>query len=710
LFKSNCTQGRVASAAIDEKRDCTMIELSSLRRFAPPGGHRLIRVANAAARWILLGLAAFAYTRPVHAAEVAGTNPDFASLSIEELMRIPVTSFSKHEERFSEVPGALYVITQDDIRRSGALSIPEALRMAPGVQVARVDAHTWAVSARGFNDVFANKLLVLQDGRSIYTPLFSGVFWDVQDTIMEDIDRIEVIRGPGGTLWGANAVNGVINIITRKAADTQGVLISAGGGSEELGFGGVRYGDKINDQTHFRIYAKYFNRDASVLPTGEDADDRWQMGRGGFRLDWDASDRNLLTVQGDVYAGWLDQTFTTLAPVFPYPTNTVADTVDVNGGNLLGRWTHTISDDSSWSLQAYYDRTYRDAVIFHEGRDTLDVDFQHRFRFGARNHIIWGLGYRYTHDRTADKFDVSMHPRERGSQLFGGFVQDEMAVIPERLTLTLGTKLEHNDFSGFEIQPSGRLMWTPSPEHTIWAAVSRAVRSPARTDHDIQLNQKPTVPGPFVSSILGNDNFDSETLIAYELGYRVQVHKRLSLDLALFYNQYDDVRGLRIGGLTNNPPPATIALLLDNMLKGESYGGEIAGNFQLTDWWRWRASYSYLDLQLHAKAASVDPNTEHFIEGTSPHHQFSIASGIDFPAHLGLDWTVRYVDTLPAVNVPSYVTLDVRLSWRPRPNLELAVAGLNLLDNQHPEFRPTSIRTQATEVQRSVYGKVTWRF
>jgi iron complex outermembrane receptor protein len=688
-----------------------MSKLSSLHQFVPADTKRPMTAGKKLPELLtLLSLAGFAYAGPMHTAEVAGATPDFASLSIEELMRIPVTSFSKREEKLSEVPGALYVITQDDIRRSGALSIPEALRMVPGVQVARVDAHTWAVSARGFNDVFVNKLLVLQDGRSIYTPLFSGVFWDVQDTILEDIDRIEVIRGPGATLWGANAVNGVINIITKKARDTQGVLISGGGGSEELGFGGVRYGDKINDQTHFRIYAKYFNRDASVLPTGEDADDRWHMGRGGFRLDWDASDRNLLTLQGDIYAGWLDQTFTTLSPVFPYPTNTVADTVDVNGGNLLGRWTHTISEDSSWSLQAYYDRTYRDAVIFGEGRDTLDTDFQHRFRLGARNDVIWGLGYRYTYDRTRDNFNVSMHPRVRGSQLFGAFLQDEIALLPRRLTLTLGTKLEHNDFTGFEVQPSGRLMWTPNAEHTIWAAVSRAVRSPARTDHDIQLNQKPLVPGPFVTSILGNDNFDSETLIAYELGYRVQVHKRASLDLALFYNDYDDVRGIRNAGLTNNPPPATVALLLDNMLKGESYGGEIAGNFQLTDWWRWRASYSYLDLRMHTKATPSDQNTEHFIEGASPHHQFSIASGIDFPANFGLDWAVRYVDTLPAVGIPSYVTLDVRLSWRPRPNLELAVAGLNLLDNQHAEFRPTSIRTQRTEVERSVYGKVTWRF
>jgi iron complex outermembrane receptor protein len=634
--------------------------------------------------------------------------PDFGSMSIEDLMKIPVTSFSKREEQLSGVPGALHVITQDDIRRSGAPNIAEALRMAPGVQVARVDSHTWAISARGFNDVFANKLLVLQDGRSIYTPLFSGVFWDVQDTMMEDIERIEVIRGPGATLWGANAVNGVINIISKSARDTQGLLVSGGGGTEELGFGGLRYGGKVNENAHFRVYAKYFNRDASALPDGQDADDRWHQGRGGFRFDWDASEQNLLTFQGDVYAGWADQTFTRTSPMFPYPTNDVADTYDVNGGNFLARWTHTVSEDSSLALQAYYDRTYRDAVIFRETRNTVDVDFQHRFPLLSWNDVIWGFEYRWTQDevRDSDNFDVAMDPPERDTHLFSAFVQDEIAIIPDRLSLTLGSKFEHNDFTDFEYQPSGRLTWTPHSRHTVWAAVSRAVRTPARADHDVILNQH-TMPGLF-TSLRGQDGFESETLMAYEAGYRVQLHKRASLDLAAFYNEYEDIRGLRLVML---PPPAVV-MHLDNVLEGESYGAEIAGNFQLSDWFRCRASYSYLQLQMHPKPGTTGDaaNGEQSIEGSSPHHQFSIASSIDLPAGFGIDWTVRYVDELPALAVESYVGLDIRLSWRPTANLELSVVGLNLLDNQHPEFAPTYIRTQRTEVERSVYGKITWRF
>ena len=669
------------------------------------GEHSRCRAIAAA---IITAFATFA-----HAAESPSTALDVANLSIEELRNLPVTTFSKREEKLSEVPGALYVITQDEIRRSGALTIPEALRMAPGLQVAQVDAHTWAISARGFNEVFANKLLVLQDGRSIYTPLFSGVFWDVQDTMLEDIDRIEVIRGPGATLWGANAVNGVINIITKRARETQGFLLSGGAGTEETGFGGLRYGGRINDEAHFRVYGKYFDRGDSAFPDGDDARDGWRMARGGFRVDWEPSDQNILTFQGDIYGGRIEQIYTRVSPSPPYPTNDVPDRFDVNGGNLLGRWTHTISEESTLALQAYYDRTLRDIVIFREVRDTLDADFQHRFQLGARHDLIWGGGYRWTHDdvRETDNFDVSLNPSERGVQLFSAFAQDEIALVHDRLSLTLGSKFEHNDFTGFEWQPGARLLWTPGDKHTLWGAVSRAVRTPSRTDHDVRLNQHPVFGGgSLITSIRGYDGFESETLIAYELGYRVQPHRRVSLDFAAFYNDYDELRGVRSEGVQLSPSPPHVALLLDNVLEGETYGGEIAARFEVADWWRWRAAYSYLQMQMHPKTAPADSGTERDTEGNSPHHQFSVASGFDLPFRVGLDATVRYVDELPALDIDSYVALDLRLSWRPVKNLEVALVGLNLLDDRHPEFRPMSIRTQQTEVQRSFYGKVTWRF
>jgi iron complex outermembrane receptor protein len=662
--------------------------------------------------------------------KVSSADPDFASLSLEELMNYPVTSVSKKEEKLSEAAAAIHVITQEDIRRSGATTIPDALRMVPGMQVAQVDAHGWAISARGFNDVFANKLLVLQDGRSIYTPLFSGVFWDMQDTLLEDIERIEVIRGPGATLWGANAVNGVINIITKKAKDTQGFLVTGGAGTEERGFGAIRYGAKLSDNAHFRIYGKYFSRDDSVLPSGADANDAWQMGRGGFRLDWEPPN-NLLTLQGEVYGGALNETFTRLSPAPPFAPTEVADTFNTFGANLLGRWTHIFSADSSMSLQSYYDRTLRDTIIFKEDRDTFDIDFQHRFPLGARQDVVWGLGYRVTSDkvRESDNFDVSLDPPDRTTHLFSAFVQDEIALIAEKLNLTLGSKFEHNDFTGFEFQPSGRLVWTPHERHTFWGAISRAVRTPSRAEDDIRLNQPPVFPAntffpgspAAVTSIFGNRDFDSEKLIAYEFGYRLQPHKRLSVDLAAFYNEYDALRSLEPGVPLfrfapfppfNHPgvPPPHIAFQVDNKMSGETYGVEIAPSWQMMDWWLWRISYSYLEMDLHTDAGSGDTTTAQGTEGSNPHHQFSLSASIDFPSDVTLDCAVRYVDQLPARLIDSYVVLDIRLAWRPIKNLELSIVGQNLLDDRHPEFNPSFIPGPATEVQHSVYGKVTWRF
>jgi len=645
------------------------------------------------------------------------TSPDLTELPIETLLGIEVTSVARHSEKLSQSPAAISVITEDDIRRSGALSIPEALRLVPGMEAARLDSSQWAVSARGFNDVFANKLLVLQDGRSIYTPLFSGVFWDVQGTMLEDLDRIEVIRGPGATLWGANAVNGVINIMTRSAKETQGTLVTAGGGTEERGFGGVRYGGKFSDNAYFRVYGTYLNRDDSVLPNGASANDAWQLGRWGFRVDWDVSDQNLLTVQGDAYRGDVHQVFGTFDP--GNPTNffrTVHDDFDVTGGNLLGRWSHTISANSDLQVQAYYDRTERDTVIFKEKRDTFDMDAQHRFLIGERNDIVWGAGYRVTSDKVRNSPTISLNPDHRTLNLFSAFVQDEIMLLPERLRLTLGSKFEDNDFTGFEVQPSGRLLWTPRERQTFWASISRAVRTPSRAEDDVILNQ--VVPagtlGPgspaFVTTIYGNRNFVSEELLAYEIGYRFQPHRTLSLDLALFYNDYDRLRSQEPGPSPTQPQVLpTFPLHLENNLYGETYGIEAAVTWEIARWWRLQPAYTFLDMQLHRRPGSGDTSSEQD-EGKSPRHQFMLRSSMDLPHNLSLDGTLRYVDSLPALHISSYVSLDVRLGWRPVKNLELALVGQNLLHEQHAEFNPSFIATQRAEIERGVYGKITWRF
>jgi iron complex outermembrane recepter protein len=652
-------------------------------------------------------IAALSADQPRQPVNDPNADVDLTQFSLPELMNVEVTTGARHLEKLSQSPAAISVITQEDIRRSGVTTLPEALRLAPGLEVARVDASQWAISARGFNDVFANKLLVLQDGRTLYTPLFSGVFWDVQTTMLDDIDRIEVIRGPGATLWGANAVDGVINIISKSAKETQGTLISAGGGSEDRGFAAVRFGDKIGENAFFRVYGTYYNRADSDLVTGPEARDDWQIGHFGFRIDWDlAPAHDLITFQGDGYRGSINQLFETFDPANPPTlTTSVRDNITVDGGNMLGKWTHIFAPGSDLTLQAYYDRSERNTIIFSEKRDTFDVDFQDRFNLLERNDIVWGGGYRMTADRVGNSPTISLDPDHRNLQLFSAFGQDEITVIPEHLRFTIGSKFEHNDFTGFEIQPAGRILWTPHEQHTVWASVSRAVRTPSRSEADVILNRAAEVaPGLFVpTTIHGSDAFDSEKLLAYELGYRSQVHPKVSVDIAAFYNEYDELRSLEAD--RTNPTQFT----LGNKLYGDTYGGEISGTLKLADWWRLKPAYTLLKMDLHKRASSTD-TTSLPDEGKSPQQQFTLRSQMELPRNITFDCALRYVDSLPALRIDSYWTLDVRVAWRPVRNLELALGGQNLLQEHHAEFSPSFIQTQRTEVERGVYGKVTWRF
>lgn len=628
---------------------------------------------------------------------------------IEKLMKITV-HIEREEKPLSESAAAITVLTQDDIRRSGAASIPEALRLVPGLDVAKVDSQQWAISARGFNDVFADKLLVMQDGRSVYTPLFSGVFWDVQNPLMEDIDRIEVIRGPGASLWGANAVNGVINILSKSAVETQGLLVTGGGGTYENAFGAVRYGGKLNDDVYYRVYGQYFDRGDSASTNGGNAHDSWQLGQGGFRVDWDTRKNggDLVTLQGDIYAGRLDQIFGTFDPVNPpFFTNSVPDVEAVGGGNILGRWTHPFSDTSVLELQMYFDRTERDTVIFKEDRNTYDIDLQHHLLLGNRNVFIWGLGYRVSADKIGNTPTVSFNPSSQTTELFSGFAQDEITLVEKRLRLTVGAKVEHNDYTGFDFQPNGRLLWTPDERQTFWGSISRAVRTPSRAEEDIRLNQ-PIMLG-VVATILGNRNFESEVLTAYELGYRVRPLPKLSFDFATYYNVYDRLRSFE----PQTPVigfPVQVPTLIENQLDGFTCGLEASAVWQVLDQWRLQPAYTLLKMHLHTDSPSTDTTSVSTIEGESPQQQFSLRSSLDLPQNLSLDCTLRFVDQLPALNVRSYAALDVRLGWRPNKNWELAIVGQNLGSSPHAEFKPTFISTPQTLVRSSVYAKATWRF
>lgn len=663
---------------------------------------------------LLLGLPAKGVTA---AATNSQSTEELLSLSIEELLRLEITSAAKKPQTISNTAAAIFVIIQEDIRRCGATSIPEALRLAPGVNVARIDGSKWAITTRGFNGRFANKLLVLMDGRSVYTPLFSGVYWDVQDTLLEDIERIEVIRGPGATLWGANAVNGAINIITKHSEKTHGLLVKGGYGSEEQGFTAVRYGSPVGAHGNYRAYVKYFNRDGFDCMDGEEAADDWNAFRGGFRYDGRLGPKDTLTVQGDAYSGTEGQTDAEFSLAPPFYRQAVDNNTDFSGGNLLLRWERALSESSDLALQAYYDRTKRDeTALLKESRNTFDLDFQHRFAFGHQQEIVWGLGFRASWDDIdPNEPSVRINERKQTDLLASCFVQDEIVLKADWLRLILGSKFEHNDYTGFEAQPNARLIWTPSEKHSVWAAVSRAVRTPSRAEEDATLGigfVPPDPPTPLtLISADGNDDYDSEELLAWELGYRFLANTAYSFDLAAFLNVYDNLRSAEPQALDSSALPTHLILpnRADNKLKAKTWGFEGVVDCKVDTWWRVQAAYTYLQMDVDAQTDSNDTVSVDLMEDTSPEHQLSLRSYMDLPYNLELDLWLRYVDKLENLAIDDYLTLDVRLGWQPYPGLELALVGQNLLQDSHIEFEP-EYQTLATEVPRGIYGQAVWRY
>ncbi len=539
------------------------------------------------------------------------TPAKITQLSLEQLLETEVTSVSKKSEPLATAASAVFVINQEDIRRSGATSIPEVLRMAPGLQVARIDANKWAITSRGFNAFSANKLLVLMDGRTLYNPLFSGVLWDTQDTVLEDIERIEVIRGPGASLWGANAVNGVINIITKHSADTQGGLLTAGTGSEEQGFGSVRHGAKINDHTTYRVYGKTFSRDDLELADGNEASDDWYQWRGGFRVDSKTPDSPYsFTIQGGGYNGYSDATTNIPSTTPPFSTD-IYNPSNVRGADLLTRLTRKGKDDSEMSLQAYYDRERSNDRVLGDDRSTADIEFQHRFQATSKQELTWGLGFRYTHDVLENSRTISFDPAGTSDVLLSAFIQDEITLVDDLFRLTLGSKFEHNDFTGYEVQPSGRLLFTPHKHHTFWTAVSQAVRTPSQADRDVRISSS-IVPSEYLSlppgdlaeiTISGNKEFESEKLTAYEIGYRTRVHEKLAFDLTAFLNDYSRLRTIPLAGgtfsFTGDPAlPYRFDYKDGNTMAGNTHGFELVADANPLEWWRLQLAYTFLRMDL----------------------------------------------------------------------------------------------------------------
>ena len=679
---------------------------------------RICAHIRSAALAALAALACIAGMSAWAPASGAAGEPDslaqLAELSLEELMDIEVTSVSRREEPLFEAGAAIFVLTADDLRRSGATSVAEALRLVPGMQVARTNASEWAITVRGFNNQFANKLLVLTDGRSIYTPLFGGVYWDVQDLVLEDIERIEVIRGPGATLWGANAVNGVINIITKSAAGTAGWLVGAGTGNVERILGSVRYGGRASGEVHYRAFGSYHEVDDFLTAGGDPAADGWWLGHGGFRLDWQRRPTDLWTLQGDVYSGEMGRTITQSTADPPF-TETLDTFAEVAGGNAIARWTRAFSPGLRTTLQLYFDRTERRGRRLGEERNTLDVDFEQEAGVGRRHQIVWGLGYRMTQDDIDNTFVVSLDPPQRRDHLVSAFVQDEISLVPQRLRLTLGSKFEHNSYTGSEIQPSARVRWTPDRRFTAWGAVSRAVRTPSRVESDVRF-----VLGTFavrdtlnVIALVGNPELAADELVAWELGMRLHPVQRLLLDVASFYNVYDELGTIEPGQgeIRDAPPPTHVLRPLDfaNLGSGRTWGVELAARWEVTDRIRFVGGYTWLEVEFDREPGSLDASGD-IAEGNDPSQQIQLRAEVDLPGSVDVDAMGFYVDTLPGQDIPDYTRLDLRVEFPLAPRLRLTVVGQNLLEPQHPEFGGAVTSAHATEVPRGVYAKAIWRY
>jgi iron complex outermembrane receptor protein len=632
-------------------------------------------------------------------------------LSLEQLGDIEVTTVSKGPVKVSQTAAAIYVITQEDIRRSGVKSLPEALRLAPGVDVAQIDSVKWAVGIRGFESRLSRAVLVLIDGRSVYSPLFHGVYWEVQDTLLEDIERIEVIRGPGGTIWGANAVNGVINIITKSARDTKGTLVSVGGGSVNQGIADFRVGGGNDKGFNWRVYGKGEDQASEFHSDNRQFDDSRRT-QGGFRTDWDIDTRDKLTIQGDLYDGVAGESVrvTSLSP----PSAIAQDqNAQLSGGNILARWQRTLSSTSDVQVQAYYDRVNRLQANQAEYRDTFDLDIVHHLALAAHQDFIWGFGARVSPGKVPEVIPTYVFtPNNRTDQLYTAYAQDSIPLASDRLSFTLGAKLLHSSFAGFDVEPSARLLWTPTSRRTIWLAVTRAVRTPSDIEDTLQSTSLLSTSPLAFSTTTGDRQFTSETLIGYEAGYRSLISKTFSVDVAGFFNKYNHLLSVEPGTPFTVNDAGTPALIYPfqngNGVRGTTSGIEIAPDWKPREWWRLQGSWSWLRMDMETVPGSKDRTTVGSLEGSSPHHQVKIQSYFDLSKNLEFSATWRYVSALPAFAVVGYNTADARFAWRPVARVEFAVTAQNLMQPHHPEFGGDP-GLFLVGIKRNVFASLTFR-
>ena len=648
---------------------------------------------------------------------LAAQNPDtlaadLSTLDIEQLARVKVTSVARRPESVTEASAAITLISREDIRRSGAANLPEALQLLPGLAAHQIGTRDWAVSSRGFNQQSSNKMLVMIDGRVVYSPIFAGVFWDVQRVPLEDVDRIELVRGPGAALWGANAVNGVINVVTRSAVETGGGFASVTGGTNDQAQVEVRYGGGVGAGAAARVYALGSTEGGSAGEFGGNGPDDWQFGQGGFRSDFSRGN-DLFTVQGDGYAARGGTRLVLPVPTLPF-TSQLTEDLEAHGANVLGRWSHRFSGESDLALQAYADHAVRTQPSSF-GRlavTTLDVDFQHQFALGGSQRILWGLGYRLISDEVSGAFSVAFDPPGRTVHLTTGFVQDEVVLVRDRLALNVGSKFEHNSYTGFELQPTGRVLWTPSLSTTVWGAVSRAVRTPSRVDSDIRVVAQ-VFDAPPVTQVqaLGSDTLQAEELIAYEVGYRMVPHSRLALDIAAYYHDYDEVRSFAPGSPVSDDGMRVLPFTVGNEARARTYGGTASATVRLSPRWRVRGSYTYLNMTSRLSDDATPGTVADVSPGLNPSHQLGLWSSTDLAREIELDLVVRYLSELETAvsRVDGYIDADARLGMTLNRSFGVAIVGRNLLSARRVQF-PQAAPGPRRAVERQVRAKLSWAF
>jgi iron complex outermembrane recepter protein len=627
-------------------------------------------------------------------------------LTLEELSRIEVTTVSKESTEAFKTPAAIFVLTREDIARSGATVLPELLRLVPGVEVAQISSDKWAIGIRGFQGYLSKSVLVLIDGRSVYAPLFAGVYWEMQDTLIEDIDRIEVIRGPGGTIWGANAVNGVINIITKSARETRGSLVSLAGGNVEQGFVGVRYGAGDN-RLAYRVWGKGFTRGPFYHQDKQNFDD-WRRGQTGFRLDWNPGTRDSLTISGSAYAMRVGSRLA-ISTYSPPALNDVQANGEFSGQHLVAAWRRTLPSGSDLQIRAFYDRTDRRDLNYREVRNTFDFDFLHHLSAGTHN-VLWGGGVHISPSHFVQTVPaVAFTPAKNTHTIYSGFVQDSISLVPNRLTAVLGTKLERNSYSGVEVQPSGRLAWTPNEQNTVWISLTRAVRTPSRLEEGFEYSAL-IAPGPLFVRLIGDGGFDSEQLVGYEYGYRAYVKRAGFVNFNGFYNRYSNLLSVESQTPVVEAVPAPLHLViplhLRNGIAARTAGFEVSTLWDISAWWRLKGSYSLLHLAAERDRTSNDVSTVNQLEGDSPSHKVVVRSFLTLPRGFELDLGYRYVSSVPDQKVPGYSTGDARLARRITREIELSVVAQSLFQPRHLEY--AGLPGSPAEVRRSAYLRLLW--